>query len=211
MDQPPSGQLPDPASARSVVLRGGLERSGSAAEERALVDAILQRDRKATGEFVALHADAVYRYIRSRLFPRMDLAEDLVQETFLAAWQNLAGFRGDAPLRQWVLGIARHKVEDYYRARLREAIAPDEEDAGEEPPRETESLDVEIDRDRARRKIREVLAELPESYRVALLWRYWEQGSAREIAQATAKTEKAVERLLARAREQFRKRWTDER
>ncbi len=189
------------------MVKGAPERTGDAAAEKALVDAILQRDRKATAELVALHADAVYRYVRGRLIPHVDLAEDLVQETFLAAWENLARFRGDAPLRKWLLGIARHKVEDYYRARLREAALPDEED--EEPRLETEPLDVMLDRTRAQRRTREVLAELPESYRVALLWRYWEQRSAREIAQATAKTEKAVERLLARAREQFRKRWND--
>ena len=47
-------------------------------------------------------------------------AEDLLQETLLAAWQGLPKFRGDASLRSWILGIARHKLDDYYRRRLRE-------------------------------------------------------------------------------------------
>jgi len=42
---------------------------------------------------------------------------------------------------------------------------------------------------------------------VALLWRYWEARSARDIANAIGKTEKAVERLLARARARFRQLW----
>jgi DNA-directed RNA polymerase specialized sigma24 family protein len=40
-----------------------------------------------------------------------------------------------------------------------------------------------------------------------LLWRYLENRSVREMAQLAGKTEKAIERLLARAREQFRRRW----
>src|SRR5260221_9423895 len=59
---------------------------------------------------------------RSTLFPYTTLfrSEDLVHEVFLAAWEGLPGYQGSGPLRAWVLGIARHKVEDYYRARLRD-------------------------------------------------------------------------------------------
>ena len=137
--------------------------------------------------------------------------DDLVQETFLAAWANLNNFRGDSGLRHWLLGIARHKVEEYYRARLREAgLAPDETgEDGYQPPVVPIELDVELDRKRTWERTREVLSDLPESYATALLWRYWEQRSTRDIALAAGKTEKAVERLLARAREQFRRRWTE--
>ena len=59
-------------------------------------------------------------------------------------------------------------------------------------------------------KTRHVLESLPDRYRVALLWRYWEKRSAQEMAMQTGKTTKAIERLLARARQQFRRRWEDE-
>src|SRR6516162_11191229 len=87
----------------------------------ALVTAVLQRDRKATAEFVNTYTDAVYSFIRRRLSPRHDLVDDLVQEVFIAAWENLNSFRGTSPLRAWLLGIARHKVEDYYRRLLQSA------------------------------------------------------------------------------------------
>jgi DNA-binding GntR family transcriptional regulator len=45
----------------------------SAQQERELVAAILQKDRKATARFVAEYADAVYGYVRHRLAPRADL------------------------------------------------------------------------------------------------------------------------------------------
>jgi len=43
-----------------------------------------------------------------------------------------------------------------------------------------------------------VMATLPEPYRLALLWRYWEKRSTQEMAMRTGKTEKAIEGLLAR-------------
>src|SRR5262249_46949550 len=92
-------------------------------DDVALVTAVLQRDRKATAEFVNTCTDAVYSFIRRRLSPRHDLVDDLVQEVFIAAWESLNSFRGTSPLRAWLLGIARHKVEDYYR-RLLQSVQP---------------------------------------------------------------------------------------
>ena len=175
-------------------------------DDVALVTAVLQRDRKATAEFVNTYTDAVYSFIRRRLSPRHDLVDDLVQEVFIAAWENLNSFRGTSPLRAWLLGIARHKVEDYYRRLLQSAQPLDLAIAEAMPATE---LDIEAiaDRDRTEQRARQVLEELPEHYSVALRWRYWEKRSARQMAEATGRSEKAVERLLARAREQFRMRW----
>lgn len=181
-----------------------------AAEERELVTAILRKDRKATAEFVARYIDAVYRYVHSRLIPRLDLVDDLVQEVFLAAWQNLPNYRGDSPLAAWLQGIARHKVENYYRGCLRAPLALDETSEAASKGLVEIGVDELLDRQRAQDKTRRILAGLPENYRLALLWRYWEKRSAQEMAAQTGKTEKAVERLLARAREMFRERWNDE-
>src|SRR5713226_9211919 len=91
-------------------------------DEQDLIAAVLRKDRKASAEFVALYADAVYSYVRHRLLPRTDLVDDLVQDVFLAAWESLPSFRGDSPVHSWLMGIARHRVEDYYRRRLRDPL-----------------------------------------------------------------------------------------
>jgi RNA polymerase sigma-70 factor (ECF subfamily) len=171
-----------------------------------LVAAVLVKDRKAAAEFVARYADAVYGYVRHRLRPRGDLVEDVVQDVFLAALASLGSYRGASPLRAWLLGIARHKVETFYRERLRQPDAIDDGD-GVEPPDEEQSIDQLLDRDQMRARARDVLRELPEPYSVVLLWRYWEDRSVRDMAAATNRTEKAVERLLARARARFRELW----
>src|SRR5438552_170080 len=96
--------------------------------DKELAAALLRKDRKATAEWVSLYTDSVYAYVWRRLVPRADLVDDVVQEVFLAAWESLGHFEGNSSLHNWLLGIARHKVEDYYRRRLRQADMPFEED-----------------------------------------------------------------------------------
>jgi RNA polymerase sigma-70 factor (ECF subfamily) len=60
------------------------------------------------------HGDVLYRYARSRVGNR-ELAEDLVQDTFLAALQSQDRFQGRATVRTWLLSILRHKIVDHYR------------------------------------------------------------------------------------------------
>jgi RNA polymerase sigma-70 factor (ECF subfamily) len=177
--------------------------------ELELVAQILRKDRKATAQFVAICADQVYGYVQWRLIPRLDLVDDLVQEIFLAAWENLRKFRGESSLQNWILGIARHKVENHYRNCLREIQLPGDEEDFESQPVDSDGLEDSFNRDETENRVRETLARLPEPYSVVLLWRYWEKRSLRDIAVETGKTEKAIERLLARARNQFRKKWNE--
>ena len=181
----------------------------NAADDIRLVGEVLRKDRKATAEFVERYTDCVYSYVRRRVMPRTEAVEDLVQEVFLAAWHSLGNFRGEATLRHWLLGIARHKIEDYYRKRLREPEVPDEIDEALPELIVIPRYEDQIDRASSLEKTYRVLAKLPETYGLVLLWRYLEQRSAREMAQLTGKTEKSIERLLARARDHFRKEWNN--
>jgi RNA polymerase sigma-70 factor (ECF subfamily) len=61
-----------------------------------------------------LHGDALYRFARARV-GRREVAEDLVQETFLAALQASDRFRGSSSPRTWLLAILRRKLADHYR------------------------------------------------------------------------------------------------
>jgi RNA polymerase sigma factor (sigma-70 family) len=146
--------------------------SSPAGEDSALVGAVLNKDRKATAEFVARHADVLYRYLRSRLAPMYDQVDDLVHEVFLAAWENLPSYQGSGPLRAWVMGIARLKVEDYYRARLHAPESIEEGDQEPVEPASTSDFHQLLEQDELRRNTWRVLASLPEQYRLALIWRH---------------------------------------
>lgn len=195
------------AGADHVTPSAALPALSDADDERTLVAGVLQRDRKAAADFVERYADPVYNYVSRRLAPRADLVEDVVQDVFLVALQKLDTFAGHSSLVGWLLGIARHKVEDFYRAQLREPDPfPDDADIDVASAVDT-SLEDQIDATRAQEKTRRILEQLPAPYSAVLLWRYWERRSARDMAAQSGKTEKAIERLLARAREQFKRLW----
>jgi len=170
------------------------------------VAAVLNKDRKATAEIVARYGGALHGYLSRRLMPRHDLVEDLFQQVFLEAWQSLSRFRQESGLKAWLLGIARHKVQDHYRSRLRECEW--DENVPEPAAAADPALDLETQQQRER--VWSLLAELSEEARTLLLWRYWEGQSAELMAAGSGKTVKAVERALARARDQFRARWNSE-
>jgi RNA polymerase sigma-70 factor (ECF subfamily) len=193
-----------------LVIFDGSRGAPCSGDDIQLVRAVLRRDRKATAEFVSRYSDDLFAYLARRLSPRVDLAEDLLQEVFLAAWESLAGFEGRSSLRSWLFGIAKHKVEGHYREQLR-APSRLEEDchASDVALAQDPVLDERLDQERQETRAQEILRALPERYRVALLWRYWERRNAVEMAAATGRSVKAIERLLSRARAQFKHRWNE--
>lgn len=197
-------------TSRSHLSTAGIDPGPSLTDEVSLVAAVLRKDRKATAKLVELYADAIYSYVSSRMVPHFDKVDDLTQEIFLAAWRSLPQYRGDSPLRSWLLGIARHKVEGYYRARLRDPEPLPPENDSETPAEPALELDEMLDQARTRERVRSVLGSMKEEYALLLLWRYWEKRSAREVAEQIGRSEKAVERMLWRARAEFRERWGHE-
>jgi RNA polymerase sigma-70 factor (ECF subfamily) len=73
-----------------------------------------------SGEELAAHRDYLYRFAMLHLRDPVR-AEDVVQETLLAAVENRAGFSGRAQLRTWLTGILKHKIVDVFRRQSREA------------------------------------------------------------------------------------------
>ncbi|ASF45109.1 sigma-70 family RNA polymerase sigma factor [Methylovulum psychrotolerans] len=60
------------------------------------------------------YGDALYRYALLQLRSE-PLAEDMVQETLLAAWQSFAQFNGQSSVKTWLIGILKHKIIDHFR------------------------------------------------------------------------------------------------
>jgi RNA polymerase sigma-70 factor, ECF subfamily len=69
------------------------------------------------------HGDYLYRYALFRLRDAAQ-AEDVVQETLLAALQAYTKFAGRGSERTWLVGILKHKIMDHFRRASREAQAP---------------------------------------------------------------------------------------
>jgi RNA polymerase sigma-70 factor, ECF subfamily len=78
-------------------------------------------DAQAFEAFVLRHRGAVWRFARS-LSRDAALAEDALQEAFLAAWRNAASFHGEGPALAWMLAITRHAVYRQHRVRVGEPV-----------------------------------------------------------------------------------------
>jgi len=71
-------------------------------------------------EWVGQYGDYLFRYAMLRLRDR-STAEDLVQETFLAALKARGSFAGKSSESTWLVGILKHKIIDHFRRQAREA------------------------------------------------------------------------------------------
>ncbi len=71
------------------------------------------------GEWIEKHGDALFGYALRYVSDR-PTAEDLVQETLLAALKGRANFSGASSEQTWLIGILKNKVVDHYRKASRE-------------------------------------------------------------------------------------------
>jgi RNA polymerase sigma-70 factor, ECF subfamily len=88
-------------------------------------------DSSAPDRWLNDHGDALYGFAFMRLRNR-EAAEDIVQETLLAAWRSRENFAADSSERTWLIGILKHKLADHWRRSARQPsesldAAPDDE------------------------------------------------------------------------------------
>lgn len=179
-----------------------LHREGQRATpaEQDLMRRLARRDPDAAAEMVRQYGDMVYRFIYHQVGGIVEDAEDLTQETFLAALQSAHRFRGDSRLRTWLFRIAAHKIADHWRSHHRQPPELPLEDwhsiAGEEM-----SSFALLEETEVRDRVRAALLTLPPHYRTALVLRYVEDMPVAEMAQAMERSPKSVESILIRAKQ----------
>lgn len=76
------------------------------------------------------HGDALFKYAFMRVRNEAT-AEDLVQETLLAAIQAIKTYQGQSSERTWLIGILKHKTIDYFRKAAHEIQFEDDEQINE--------------------------------------------------------------------------------
>jgi RNA polymerase sigma-70 factor (ECF subfamily) len=141
----------------------------------------------------------LYRYCYWLAGADAAAAEDLRQETFLAAIAGIADYQGEVPLFAWLSGIARHKASDARRRRWRHMALDETGDApAADPSPEAGALAAERNAD-----VVDTLWSLPPDYRIALLARYMEEDSVECVAARLGRSYKAAESVLSRARQAF--------
>jgi RNA polymerase sigma-70 factor (ECF subfamily) len=162
-------------------------------------------DRTAMAELYDRYFDRLYSLVFNQVDRNRDIAEDIVQETFLAALKSAKGFKGRSSAYTWLCSIAYHKVADHYRRQSRErkrmvsGIDVDTVDDTENPGRQPQP-DSLIESAETRQVVNEALAKLPWDYRQVLIFKYVEEMSVLEIGQIMDRSPKSIEGLLTRSR-----------
>jgi RNA polymerase sigma-70 factor, ECF subfamily len=154
---------------------------------------------------LALYDEAlpiVYGYFVRRCADRVT-AEDLTSETFLAA-MDVARKTQPPPIGvPWLIGVARHKLADYYRRRQDRLTVPVADLP--EPVDAVDEWDAELNRIVAE----SVLTRLSEPHRTVLALRYMDDCSVPECAELIGRTVHATEALLVRARRAFKQHYPE--
>ena len=134
---------------------------------------------------VDLYADTILRISYSYLKQTCD-AEDICQTVFLKYLTNDCTFDSIDHEKAWIIRTTINACKDYLKsAHFRRTVALDEAEAVAAPPvPDTEVLDA--------------LKRLPEQYRISLYLFYYEEYSAREIAQVMGKSEANITQYLSR-------------
>jgi RNA polymerase sigma-70 factor (ECF subfamily) len=169
--------------------------------ERAVRDAVLAGDTAAWRAWYAEYFDRLAAYVRWRCGGLADLADDVIQDAWLTAVRRLRVFDPEkAPFFAWLRGIAANAARNALRTRRRlqkraRPLGPGDDQATVSPdPVASEKAE----------RVARALAALPDHYEAVLRAKYLDQFTVEQIASERGDSAKAVESLLARARQAFR-------
>jgi len=131
-----------------------------------------QTCREAFGEVIRTYTEPLYWQIR-RMVQEHEDANDLLQNTFMKAWQSLENFRGDARLSTWLYKIAINESITFLdKERRRQNISLDSQEAA---LINTIESDENVDGDELAKKLRIAIASLPEKQRLVFNMKYFDE------------------------------------
>ena len=136
--------------------------------------------RQAFSEVIRRYSEPLYWQIR-RMVQSHDDANDLLQNTFLKAWQSIENFRGDARLSTWLYKIAiNESITFLAQERRRQNISLDDQGAALVAVIEA---DTNIDGDRLAVNLRKAIASLPEKQRLVFNMKYFDDMKYEDMSQ----------------------------
>src|ERR1043166_9285628 len=164
-------------------------------------------DMKAFEQLVERHQRMVIGTVGRMLGTNSD-AEDIAQQVFVRVWKNVKRYEPRAKFTTWLLKITRNLVFNELRRRSRHPAVPlqSEIDEEERPLKDEQAVapDSALLDQELQEAVDAAIAQLPESQRMAVILRRYEELSYEEIAEALDQSVSAVKSLLFRARTELR-------
>jgi RNA polymerase sigma-70 factor, ECF subfamily len=194
------------AENQSLDSEDSPENGGAPSEsEVRLVHAARNGDNDAFGELVQRYERRVLKVIR-RFIPDLEIATDLVQESFLRAFERMDQFDPSRRFGPWLFRLAVNLTYDHLRKVRRRGRWALFTDAGEDRAPDPAVADPRKDLDLSQ-EVQVVLAEIPEAYRTVLILRDLEGFCTSDVAAVTDRSEATIRWRLAEARKMFREVW----
>ena len=181
-----------------------------------LLEHYMDGDEAAFQEIVARYKNSLYAFLKQFL-NRMDLVEDVFQETFLQLFTSRASFDPSRPLRPWLFTIAANKAKDALRKSQRTSAVPigaisDAQDMSFDEMLNTLGADNavphdDLERDETANQVNEVIAGMPENLREILILAYFNKFSYKQMADVLSIPIGTVKSRLHTAVAKFAKDW----
>jgi RNA polymerase sigma-70 factor (ECF subfamily) len=191
-----------------------LKRAGRPAEEQEnedvrLMGLVARGDMPAFEQLIERH-QALVAGTAARMLGSNSDVEDIAQQVFIRVWKSAGRYRPRAKFTTWLLKITRNLVFNELRRTKRRAQLPLQPDPqGEEIPLSddlTAAPDASLLENELQHAIEDAITQLPETQRMALILRRYEELSYEDIAEVLDLSVPAVKSLLFRARTELRSR-----
>jgi RNA polymerase sigma-70 factor (ECF subfamily) len=161
--------------------------------------------KRCTDYFPSAYFDRLYAYVFQSVNRDQMAAEDVVQEVFLSVLKSAKKFKGQSKIYTWLIGIAHHKIIDYFRHKqkvlyLDNKLINDKPDYMLSTAEDYYSISESLESGETGNAIIETLSHLPFNYQQVLLFKYVEEMTVLEISQVMNRSYKSIEGLITRAR-----------
>lgn len=181
-----------------------------------LLQRYMEGDEAAFREIVRRYKHSLYAFLRQFL-NRMDLVEDVFQETFLQLFNSRESFDLNRPLRPWLFTIAANKAKDALRKAQRTSAVSigaisDEQDMSFDEMLNTLSSNNsipydELEKSETRARVDQVIANMPANLREILVLAYFSKFSYKQMAETLSIPIGTVKSRLHTAVARFAKDW----
>jgi RNA polymerase sigma-70 factor, ECF subfamily len=176
-------------------------------DEAHLVAASKRGDQDAFAQLVQHHQRRVFNLV-FRMVQQYEEANEVTQETFLAAWQGLPAFRGDARFSTWLYRIAYNCAlkQLEHRKRDRAIQLGVEAEQMVVSANHEQQIDAELEARALQALVHEHLANLPAKYRIVLTLRHLQDMTYEEMAEILTMPIGTIKTHLFRARNLLKER-----
>lgn len=191
----------------SIGIPASITSTWTGQDDIELVVASKAGNQDAFAQLVQRHQRRVFNLV-FRMLQQYEEANEVTQETFLAAWQGLPSFRGDARFSTWLYRIAYNCSLKQLEQRKRDTALQVAVQAEQSLQQEScdERAEAEMEAHERQALVREHLSMLPAKYRIVLVLRHLQELTYEEMAEILTMPIGTIKTHLFRARNLLKER-----